>query len=58
MYVDLDDTLTFKFITSGVAELFGFCSVKSLTKLMFSCVKTVALLLDFLALKTLPVFSN
>ena len=45
MYVDRDNTLTqvtFKFIEPYGAELIRFWSlkIKSLTKLMFSCVKT------------------
>ena len=58
MYADHDDTLAFKFIESVGSEQFGFCSLKLLTKLMFSCVETVTFLLDFLALKTLPIFLN
>ena len=57
-YVDLDNTLRFNFLAAGGAELFGFCSSKSMTKLMFSCVKTVAFLLALFALKTFPQFSN
>ena len=48
----------FNFLAVGGAEFFGFCSLKPLAKLMLSCMKTVAMLLDLLALETLPVFSN
>ena len=45
-----DDTVGLHFLAVGWADLFRFCSLKTLTKPMSSCVKML--------MKTLPVFSN